>query len=457
MEAARHGTSIALQTVVTKIDLRKPEDGMSKLSSTMNTIGKVAIVGTISFMASNVMAQATNVNWMAYMKETKAKIAQAEEDLRTRNPQSTVYQQAQRDLPVLQNTLAWQSREADKKARSRGYVPDPSVKKSGYDHKAELYRLGVREGVPSPYSSVPPYPPGTKPVERSLWDTSSKGYEEYGRHVINNSSVGPNSGVESFRPIERSPTPPEAYGRATGYTKLLGQMRTEITSFPDELIHHILPGEFKAKDGSSKVLVTGNEKMLYIQEQLFNLYQRLEAAKGEEAKKAVVASFEKTSGISETRLTASFAARDAMFERNGARQAYLESLRPTAEESEIQKKKMAKMSFLEARQYEDKMRIALNEKVGQRFPELSAADFLKAVTTKTGQAKSGALNAWIERAGLTKITKASGSMGILGLAIAATASSAANAGEAQSENEDSAPATFSRSEFRPSAARRTSR
>ena len=266
---------------------------MSKTSRTMNTLGRAVVIGTISFVASNAMAQATNVNWMAYIKETKQKIAQAELELKTRNPQSTVYQQAARDLPVLQNTLAWQNREADKKASARqlGLMPNLVTKKSGYDHQAELSRLGVREGVPSPYSAVPPYPPGTKPVERTLWDTSSKGYQEYGRHVIDASSAGPNTGVESFRPAYRPPVPPETYEGTTGYTKLLGQMRNQITSFPDELINHILPGQLTAKDGSNKMLTTSSEKMLYIREQLFDLYQRLEQAKDDETKKSIVASF----------------------------------------------------------------------------------------------------------------------------------------------------------------------
>ncbi len=426
---------------------------MSKISNTMNALGKVVVAGTISFVASNAMAQASDINWMASISKTKKEIAAAEAILKTYNPQSTTYQKAARDLPVLQNTLSWENAEADKKARSRGYVPNSAVKRSGYNHQAELYRLGVREGVPSPYSAVPPYPPGTKPVERTLWDTSSKGYQEYGRHVIDASSAGPNSSVESFRPAYRPPVPPETYEGTTGYTKLLGQMRNQITSFPDELINHILPGQLTAKDGSNKVLTTSNEKMLYIREQLFDLYQRLEQAKNDETKKSIVASFEKTTGVSETRLTAAFAARDAMFERAKARQDYRDSLMSPEEQTRHREKveAMQKKNFLEGRNYDDQVRIALNKKVDAKFPELSAGEFLKSVTTETGKTKAGALKAWIERAGGAKLPKVSSSMGILGLALAATASSAANAGEAESATvaaDDAKPATFSRKEFR---------
>lgn len=430
---------------------------MSKISNTMNAVGRVVIVGAISMIASNVMAQASNVNWMAYMKDTKAKIAEAEEALRTRNPQSSVYQKAQRDLPVLQNTLAWQIRESDKKTRARGVFPNTPAAPRAYDHQAELYRLGVRDGVPSPYSSVPPYPAGRKPVEHSLWDISSRGYQEYGRDVINASSVRPGTESSVFTMPDRPLMPPETYAGTSGYTKVLGMMRNQITSFPDELIHHILPGDVKALDGTGKTLTTAHEKMLYIREELFGLYARLQSVKTDEARKNLISNFEKQSGISESRLTVAFAARDAMFEYNGLRQDYQYSLLTSPEMVRGRNKVdalRAEGKYRESNEYDRKISGVVGNKVDKKFPARSPKEYLSLVTSKSGDAKPSALKAWIERSGLSGTSKVSKSMGLLGIALAATASTAANAGEAEAvETEPSAPVTFSRSEFRPSAAR----
>ena len=403
---------------------------MSKTSHTMNTIGKAFVIGTISFVASNAMAQASDINWMAAIKRTKEQIAEAEHILATRNPeQSSAYRKAAHDLPFLENTLRYQNREADKKARSRGYVASSN-------------------------SSMHRSAPIT--VQSDKIDTSTKGYQEYGRYRMADAI-----GLDPTMPTYRPPSPPETYAGTTGYTKLLGQMRNQITSFPDELINHIVPGQLTAIDGSNKVLTTSNEKMLYIREQLFALHLRLEQAKDDETKKSIVASFEKMSGVTETRLTAAFAARDAMFERAKARQDYRDSLMSPEEQTRHREKveAMQKKNFLEGRNYDDRIRIALNKKVDAKFPELSASEVLKSVTTEAGKTKAGALKAWVERAGGAKLTKVSSSMGVLGLALAATVSGAANAGEAEAvaTSDADAPATFSRSEFRPSASRRTSR